>query len=177
MVIMKNPVILVPVIAMLAAPALACDLKVAAAWIRTAPGNATTLAGYAVLTNTGSKVLSVASLQSAAFDRVEMHESLTENGIARMRPINKLEFSAGGKQTFAPGGKHFMLINPKAALRGGDVVAVRIKDSDGCETTASFMVSAVPPTVAEMDHSTMDHSTMDHSSMDHSKMNGSSSAQ
>ncbi len=164
---MKNYLTLLPTLAMLTTPVLACDLKVESAWIRTAPGSATTLAGYAVLSNAGSKTLGVASVQSAAFERVEMHESLTENGMTKMRPIDRLEITAGGKQTFAPGGKHFMLINPKAALRSGDVVAVRIKDSTGCETTASFKVSAGAPAAAEMDHSTMDHGEMDHSKMNH----------
>jgi copper(I)-binding protein len=130
---------------MLTAPVLACDLKVDSAWIRVAPGNAKMLAGYAVLSNTGGKPLGVVSAQSAAFDRVELHESLTENGIAKMRPIDKLEIAAGGSQTFEPGGKHFMLINPKAALRGGDVVAVKFKDSAGCETTVSFKVGGAAP--------------------------------
>lgn len=154
---MKNYLTLGPMLTMLTVPALACDLKVEAAWIRTAPSNATTLAGYAMLSNNASKALSVASVQSAAFEKVEMHESLTENGIAKMRPIDKLELTAGGKQTFAPGGKHFMLINPKAALRSGDVVAVKIKDSTGCETTVSFKVSGAAPMPGEMDHSKMNH--------------------
>lgn len=162
-------------LAMLTAPALACDLKVESAWIRTAPSNATTLAGYAVLRNVGSKTLSVISAQSAAFAKVEMHESLTEDGVAKMRPIDKLDFAAGGKLEFAPSGKHFMLINPKAALRSGDVVAIKIKDSTGCETTASFKVSGAAPAATGATN-TMDHSKMDHSSMDHSKMSTSTSS-
>lgn len=162
---MKHYLTLVPTLALLTTSAIACDLKVASAWIRTAPGNATTLAGYAVLSNAGSKTLSVASAQSAAFAKVEMHESLTENGISKMRPIEKLELTAGVKVEFAPAGKHFMLINPKAALRSGDVVAIKIKDSTGCETTASFKVSGGASAAAEVDHSQMDHSKMDHSKM------------
>lgn len=164
---MKHCLTLAPALALLSASALACDLKVASAWIRTAPGNATTLAGYAVLSNVGSKTLSVVSAQSAAFAKVELHESLTENGIAKMRPVDKLELAVGAKQEFAPGGKHFMLINPRTALRSGDVVAIRLKDSAGCETTASFKVSGAAPAAAEVDHSKMDHSSMDHSKMNH----------
>lgn len=122
---------------------IACDLKVDSAWIRVAPGNASVLAGYAVLSNVGSKPLGVVSAQSAAFAKVEMHESLTENGIAKMRPVKGLVIPAGGKQLFAPGGKHFMLIDPKATLRSGDVVAVKLKDSTGCETAVDFKVGGM----------------------------------
>ncbi len=148
MIIMKNPLILLPALAMLTTASLACDLKVESAWIRVAPGNATAMAGYAVLGNAGSKPLGVAGAQSAAFARVELHESLVENGMARMRPIGSLELAPGARVEFAPGGKHFMLMQPKAALRSGDVVAVRIKDSTGCETIADFKVSSMGPPAA-----------------------------
>lgn len=157
--------LILPALVTLAVPAMACDLKVDSAWIRAAPSNATTLAGYAVLRNVGSKTISVVSAQSAAFGKVEMHESLTEDGVTKMRPIDKLDFAAGGKLEFAPSGKHFMLINPKSALRSGDVVTIKIKDATGCETAASFKVSSAAPAEAD----TMDHSKMDHSKMDMSK--------
>lgn len=153
---------------LLAGQAGACDLKVESPWIREAPGNAMALAGYAVLSNSGSKPLSVVSVQSAAFTKVEPHESFTENGMARMRAIDKLEIPAGGRVEFAPGGKHFMMINPRPGIRSGDAVAVKLKDSNGCETTASFKVSsAAAAATGTMDHSKMDHGSMDHSSMNH----------
>ena len=143
--------------------AMACDLKVESAWIREAPSNATSLAGYAVLSNAGSKGLSVVSASSAAFGRVEMHETLMENGIAKMRALDKLEIAAGGKVEFVPGGKHFMLINPRPGLRSGDAVAIKFKDSSGCESTIQFQVSAAAAAATD----TMDHSKMDHSAMHH----------
>ena len=161
------------VLSLLAGNAMACDLKVESAWIREAPSNATSLAGYAVLSNGGARSITIVSAQSAAFSSVEMHESLTENGMAKMRGIDKLEIAAKAKVEFAPSGKHFMMINPKPGLRSGDAVAVKIKDASGCDTTAQFKVSKGAATATDtMDHSKMDHSKMDHSMMKH----GSSSA-
>lgn len=164
--VMNKYSLIVPVLVAVATPALACDLKVDSAWIREAPANATSLAGYAVLKNTGAKALSVVSMQSAAFDKIELHESLTENGVAKMRAIDKLEIAPGGKVEFAPSGKHFMLLNPKPGLRSGDAVAIKIKDAGGCETTVNFKVSSAAANATD----SMDHSKMDHSSMDKSKM-------
>lgn len=144
--------------------ALACDLKVDSAWIREAPSTAKALAGYALLSNVGSKPVTVVSGSSSAFAKVEMHETVTENGIAKMRPIEKLEIPAKGKIEFAPSGKHFMLLEPKAALKNGDVVSVSLKDATGCQTTVQFKVGAGASQSAE----TMDQSKMDHSKMDHS---------
>jgi copper(I)-binding protein len=94
---------------------------------------------------------------------VELHESLTENGVAKMRAIDKLQIAANDKVEFTPAGKHLMLINPKAGLRSGDVVAIKIKDSSGCQTTAQFKVSSGAATASgAMDHSRMDHSSMQH---------------
>lgn len=168
---MKKSLFIVPLLTAMALPARACDLKVDSAWIREAPSNATALAGYAVLRNAGSKPVSVMSAQSAAFARVELHESLTENGMAKMRAIDKLEIAPGEQVEFAPGGKHFMLINPKPGLRSGDAVAVKIKDANGCEMTANFKVSAGAASATDA----MDHSKMDHSKMDHAGMNMSDS--
>lgn len=143
---------------------LACDLKVDSAWIREAPSTAKALAGYALLSNVGSKPVNVVSSSSSAFAKVEMHETVTENGIAKMRPIKKLEIPAKGKVEFAPSGKHFMLLEPKAALKNGNVVSVSLKDATGCQTTVQFKVGAGASQSAE----TMDQSKMDHSKMDHS---------
>jgi periplasmic copper chaperone A len=155
--------------------AFACDLKVESAWIREAPAAATSLAGYAVFSNVGSKPVSLVSAQSAAFTRIELHESVTENGISKMRAIDKLEIAPGAKVEFAPSGKHLMLINPKPGLKSGDAVAIKIKDSNGCETTAQFKVSSDAANAMDnMDHSKMDHSGMDMSKMDMSKMDHSS---
>lgn len=142
--------------------ALACDLKVESAWIREAPATATALAGYAVLSNSGSKALTLTGAQSAAFAQVQMHESVTENGIAKMRELNRLEIVPGAKVEFAPGGKHFMLVNPRPGLKTGDAVAVKLKDSNGCVTTVQFKVSNGAASAMDgMDHSKMDHSRME----------------
>jgi len=64
---------------------------------------------------------------------------------------------AGDTIEFAPNGKHFMLIGPKRALQKGEAVSIRLKDSTGCVSTASFKVSASALDNTEMDHSKMDH--------------------
>jgi hypothetical protein len=162
---------LVMVVSLLTAQAtsvLACDLKVESAWIREAPPNAMALAGYAKLTNSGVATLKIQSVSAAAFGSVETHESYTENGLAKMRPVT-VEIPTKGSVDFAAGGKHFMLMNPKQPLQKGDVVTLKIIDASGCVTSVPFKVSA-PTAGAGTDHSSMDHSKMDHSTMDHSSM-------
>jgi len=146
----------------MATATFACDLKVESAWIREAPPNAMAMAGYAKLSNASSAVLKLQSITSKAFASVDAHESFTENGIAKMRPA-VVEIPAKGTLEFTEGGKHFMLMGPKQALKKGDVVTLNMTDSTGCTTAVPFKVGAAASL-------TMDHSTMDHSKMDHAKM-------
>jgi periplasmic copper chaperone A len=166
-VIMRFGIILLG--AMLSANVLACDLKVEAAWVREAPPNARALAAYGKLTNIGNAVLKIQSISSPAFAAVETHESLTEGGMAKMRPIT-VEIPAKGSVEFAAGGKHFMLMQPKLPLKKGDQVELHIKDGAGCVTKVQLQVGAP---AAAVDHSTMDHSKMDHDQMNHEHMDHS----
>jgi copper(I)-binding protein len=141
--------------------AAACDLKVESAWIREAPPNAATLAGYAKLVNTGNAPLRIQSIQSAAFAKVEAHETLNENGMSKMRAIPILEIPAKGSVEFSPSGKHLMLMNPKQGLKKGDAVALSIQDAKSCVTEAKFVVGAgAPQAASEHEHNMpgMDHS-------------------
>jgi copper(I)-binding protein len=159
--------ITVALLASQAGALFACDLKVESAWIREAPPNAMALAGYARLSNNGTSVLKIQSFASVAFGSVEAHESLTENGVAKMRPT-AVEIPAKGSLQFAAGGKHFMLMAPKQSLKQGDVVTIDMTDATGCVTSVPFKVSSAQQLEsASKDHSKMDHSKMDHSGMKH----------
>ena len=138
-----------------------CDLQVESAWIREAPPNATTLAGYAVLNNAGSKSLTVVSIESPVFASAAVHETLTANGIASMHAVDKLTIAAGDKEELTPRGKHLMLTNPKQALKKGDAVVVKFKDDKGCVTQASFKVTAAD-VGQHMGDMPMDHAHMHH---------------
>ncbi len=119
---------------------MACNLKVSDAWIREAPPGLMSVAGYALLENDGNKPLQIVKLQSSAFTEVRMHETRIETGIASMRSINTLDIAAHQQVTFAPSGKHFMLVNAVQPLKNGDVVSVEFVDQTSCVTTAEFTV-------------------------------------
>lgn len=144
---------------LMAMPALACDLKVESAWIRTAPPTASVLAGYAKLINTGPRPLKIAAIRSVDFATIEAHETLNEGGMSKMRAIPAFEIPAHGSVGLQPGGKHLMLLQPKRTLQGGDVTNLVFEDGAGCVTTAAFKVSGAPPAAA-LDYSKMDHSKM-----------------
>ena len=69
-------------------------------------------AAYFALTNNTDDVISISRVVSPEFESVEIHESLVENGVARMRRIPELLIPANSTVTFERGGKHLMLRRP-----------------------------------------------------------------
>ena len=69
-------------------------------------------AGYFALTNNTDDVISISRVVSPEFESVEIHESLVENGVAKMRRIPELLIPANSTVSFERGGKHLMLKRP-----------------------------------------------------------------
>ena len=69
-------------------------------------------AGYLTLTNNSEETITITRVSSPNYASVELHESVVENGVARMRPLEKIEMPAGTGTILEPGGKHLMLMRP-----------------------------------------------------------------
>ncbi|HEX6833782.1 MAG TPA: copper chaperone PCu(A)C, partial [Rudaea sp.] len=82
---------------------------------------------------------------SEAFGSVSLHKTVEEGGVAKMRPLDRLEIAAGSAVTFAPGGRHFMLMRPTRELKAGDVVTIRIATEGGSGAQADFAVRETAP--------------------------------
>ena len=69
-------------------------------------------AGYLSITNNADSSISITRVASPQFGSVELHESRIVDGVARMRPIERLEIDSGATLTLERGGKHLMLMQP-----------------------------------------------------------------
>lgn len=69
-------------------------------------------AGYFSLQNNTSKPVVITHVTSPQFGSVEMHESVVEDGIARMIKLGDLTLPPESTVDFVPGGKHLMLMRP-----------------------------------------------------------------
>ena len=56
---------------------------------------------------------------SQAAESLEVHETVEENGVARMRPLEEAHIPAGGTLVMRPGGTHLMLMGLDRAAEGG----------------------------------------------------------
>ena len=98
--------------------------------IAPAPGRKTSVA-YFTIHNRGSNAVVLHGVTSPQFGRVEMHETVLELGIARMRPLNSLKVDARSSVELAAGGKHLMLSEPVKVLLPDNPVSLHLQFASG----------------------------------------------
>lgn len=92
------------------------SLQIDHPWIRVTPKGAPVTAGYLTITNKGktADVLTAASLEGAG--GAEIHQTIVEDGIAKMRPVRDgVEIGPGKTVTLEPNGLHIMFTGLKSS--------------------------------------------------------------
>jgi hypothetical protein len=132
------------VLLLTAAGAASADstLAISDAWIRHIPGNRP-MAGYFVLQNNGDKVRNLVGVASPAFGEVQLHRTITVNGVASMSAVDSVSVPAHGRVTFRPGGYHLMMKYPPHELKVGDTPQVSLQFGDGYILKTTFTIK--PP--------------------------------
>ena len=72
-------------------------------------------AGYLEISNRSGGTIRITGVTSPNYGAVEMHETIVEDSVARMREIPVLEIADGETVVFERGGKHLMLMKPVGA--------------------------------------------------------------
>jgi copper(I)-binding protein len=99
----------------------ACDSDgrppvVAASVVVTAPAPGMPMAaGYLDISNHSGTSIRITRVSSPDYGSVEMHETVVEDDVARMRAIPVLEIADGDTVVFERGGRHLMLMRPIGA--------------------------------------------------------------
>lgn len=106
-------------------------LHVEDAWVREAPPSAKVLAAYMHLHNMGQETATLTGASCEAVERVEIHQTIVEEGMARMVPQESLQIAPGEHINLEPGGYHLMLISPARRLSAGERVTIRLEFQDG----------------------------------------------
>lgn len=111
------------------------------AWARsTAPGQSMA-AIYMTVTNEGETPVRLVAVSSDVAGKASMHQTLVENGIARMHPIDKgLAIEPGDYATFQPNGDHVMLEGLKRQLTPGETITLTLRFADGASVEAPVAI-------------------------------------
>lgn len=100
--------------------------------------------------------------------RVEMHESVRENGVVTMKPLLRAAVPAKGTMEFKQGGKHLMIwgINGAAVRAGKLPMAFVFTNNNNERILFDMTIKPAAGSEGAMDHGATDHGSMDHDSAD-----------
>ncbi|MBR0993853.1 copper chaperone PCu(A)C [Bradyrhizobium japonicum] len=147
--ISKNVLLAAFALAIFAAPALADDVKagdlvISQPWSRATPGGAKVAGGYLTIVNKGAAPDRLISVSADIAGKSEIHEMAVENGVMKMRPLDKgLAIDPGKTVKFAPGGYHLMLQELKGPFKQGDKVPVTLQFEKAGKVAVSLDVQGV----------------------------------
>jgi periplasmic copper chaperone A len=123
-------------------------------------------AGYFTVEG-GEKPVNLVAVSADLAQRVDMHESVKENGMMTMKPLRSVPVPAKGEMTFAPGGKHLMIwnINPVAIEAGRLPMVFVFTNKDRILFDLTIRKPAAP--AGATDTTTGDAAKADAAAMDH----------
>lgn len=150
-------------------------VEVSQAWSRATPPGVAVGAAFMQLKNKGHHGDRLVGVSSPVADRVEVHETLMENGVMKMRQRESLSIDAGKSVSLQPGGLHIMLLDLKRPLAANSSIPLHLQFENAGMVMVNVKVGEMgaDAPMAHGDHGSMDHSKMDHGSMDHSGMDHS----
>jgi copper(I)-binding protein len=125
-------------------------------WARASAGAATTGAAYVTLKG-GAQPDALVGVSTPIAASADVHESLTENGVSKMRAIPSLPVPAGQVVTLAPGGYHIMLVGLKHPLTAGQTFPLTLTFSHAAPVTVEVNVQAMGHGTIPMHHDMQKH--------------------
>lgn len=118
--------------------------EIADAWARaTVPGQAVGAAYMKIISPAATTLINIESDASKA---TEVHSMTHQNGVMKMRRLNKLDVPAGQTVDLAPGGNHLMLLGLKKPLKAGESLKLKMTfvDDAGTKTIVPVHVPIRP---------------------------------
>jgi len=124
------------------------DLAIGHPWSRPTAAGIPTGVAYLSITNNGPAAEVLLGAHSPVAARIELHQTLISEGMARMRPLPQIEIAPGATVRIAPGGIHLMLFNLKAPLALGEEVPLTLRFRHAGEVEVKIKVEARDAAIA-----------------------------
>ncbi|HBK09433.1 MAG TPA: hypothetical protein DDZ81_26820 [Acetobacteraceae bacterium] len=112
------------------------------AWARASAGAATTGAAYVTLMG-GDQSDTLVGVSAQVATTVEVHETINDNGVMKMRSVAGVPIPAHGMVTFVPGGYHIMLIGLKQPLVAGQSFPLTLRFAHAAPVTVDVTVQGM----------------------------------
>src|SRR5690606_18688705 len=108
-----------------AAARLATTTELSQCWIRNIPTPSPS-AAYLVVVNNGQHEIKLLAAASEPYHDIMLHQTVDEDGMAKMKMADEIVIPAGQRLHFKPGGYHAMLEQPASAVSVGDQVELSL---------------------------------------------------
>ena len=115
-------------------------LDIQNAWIAEAPPVSKVMVAYLTINNETPEQIEIVRAESDLYSSIEFHETVHENGMARMIRHQSLVIPSKSKLILQRGEKHLMLFNPKKILKANDSVKITFTFSDNRSQSISVGV-------------------------------------
>jgi copper(I)-binding protein len=120
------------------------DLVISQAWSRATPGGAKVAGGFLTIENKGSAPDKLVKVSAEIAGKADVHEMAMDNGVMKMRPLDKgLVIEPGKTVKLAPGGYHLMFQDLKGAFKEGEKVPVTLEFEKAGKVAVSLDVQGV----------------------------------
>jgi copper(I)-binding protein len=116
-------------------------------YARAMPPGQTNSAAFMTLTNDATNDHALVAAECDASAVTELHTHLMEDGMMKMRRLEKIDLPAGETIRLQPGGLHLMLIGLKGQLSAGEDVAITLVFEDGSRSALTVPVKGVQETM------------------------------
>lgn len=112
-------------------------------WARATVPGAKAGAAYGRIVNHGTGAITLDALVSDAAGMIEVHETVMDEGMMRMRSRMPLEIGPGQSVTLEPGGLHVMLMKLTGPLTANDHFELLLRFRDGIEVATEVEVGGI----------------------------------
>jgi len=120
--------------------AVFAELHISDAWIKNLPASVPVRAGYMTIYNPEDTTVSIIGLRSESFASVEIHQTISRDGMMSMEPVPNLNIEPDTSVQLAPGALHLMMMQPINPGKPGDRIRIVITFDDGSEQSLDMTV-------------------------------------
>ncbi len=132
-------------------------------WSREIPKGAQVAGGYFTIENNGTAPDRLIGGSAEIAGRFLIHEMKTENGVMKMRELEKgIEIPPGKSVKFAPNGYHVMLFDLKRAPKEGEAFMGTLVFEKAGKVDVKFVVAPLGSADGKSKGAPMNHDSMDH---------------
>lgn len=132
-------------------------IMVVDARVREAPLAGGTAAVYFTLHNHTDADVTLIGGETAAAAAVEVHETVDDNGVMRMQPLDGAVAASHGSVELMPGGIHLMLLELAEPLEAGQSIELTLHFDGADDLTLSVPVVTVEESMQGMDEGEHNH--------------------